>query len=285
MSSASRAGGGGAANRRAKSRSWSAAPWAGRHGTRRPAWRTSAAFTLIELLVVIAIIAILSALLLPALAGAKERARRTNCINRMRQFALATHIYAGDNDENVPGGLTDNFNPIDTHTPILSTPMRDALAKYSGDARVFDCPSLQRWFDQRLDWRIHPTYGFAIGYHYLGGHTNTPWEGIGPAGTNTWTSPQKTIDDPTLVLIADLNVFCWSFQRILAPHSATGPVVREDTYFENYPAAFTQNPFDIGGQGGNVGLLDGSVSWKAARRMRVYRASQLWETDGAFGMW
>ena len=50
-------------------------------------------FTLIELLVVIAIIAILAALLLPSLASAKERARRTNCKNHIKQFLTVAHLY------------------------------------------------------------------------------------------------------------------------------------------------------------------------------------------------
>jgi prepilin-type N-terminal cleavage/methylation domain-containing protein/prepilin-type processing-associated H-X9-DG protein len=110
---------------------------------RRPS--ISPAFTLIELLVVIAILAILAALLLPALGRAKSKAYNTVCVNQLHQLAAATRLYAEDNDSRMPKAEILPTMPVDPQQPLPR--ICDVLGPYVGKTlgsnspAIFKCPT------------------------------------------------------------------------------------------------------------------------------------------------
>src|SRR5579859_518256 len=95
--------------------------------------RRVAGFTLVELLVVIAIIAILMALMMPAISRAKIKANQISCLNNMRQMNLAATMYAGDHNDELPA----------RRTPTNAWPHK--LKPYYVTWQIIACPSDRFW--------------------------------------------------------------------------------------------------------------------------------------------
>ena len=209
----------------------------------------ASAFTLIELLVVIAIIAILAAMLLPALARAKEMAKRTQDKNNLRQVGIACTVYPSDNSEYYLPALA-NVQPIGLDPSIQVSAWATVGLNINSNwaNNIWCCPNRHGLP------AYNPTYNqWGLGYAYFGGITN--WENN--VTTVRSSSPVKTSGaKPGWMLAAD---FVIKFDNVWGRASEVPP-----SGFVDLPAHKARNGLPAGG---SEVFVDGSARWVKAREM------------------
>ncbi len=193
-------------------------------------------FTLVELLVVMAIIAILMALLMPAISNAKAKANQTSCLNNMRQLTLAAIMYASDHDEEFPA----------RRTPTNAWPHK--LKPYYLNWQIIACPSDHFGVLGLFASDANPKRSYLIN-----GFNDYFKVNLSPTDYKIFHQWRYPHGMKTLVITKPSDVILFGEKRSGSPH------VHMDTDQGNRGNDFEEIEHKRHGQGSNFAFVDGSI--------------------------